>query len=82
VDGRLGAGRDRLARHDAAGPRGRGDGERDAHDERRPDRRRIRDVIAVLDGWLEDLDRRDGPDVDAIDGRLRAARDRLEGEAR
>jgi len=43
---------------------------------------RIRDLIAVLDGWLEDLDRRDGPDVDAIDGRLRAARDRLEGEAR
>ena len=39
---------------------------------------RIRDVVAVLEGWLAELDRKGGPDVDAIEERLQAARDRLE----
>jgi prephenate dehydrogenase len=38
---------------------------------------RIREVRAVLDGWLADLDRTGGPDSDAIADRLRQARDRL-----
>jgi prephenate dehydrogenase len=40
--------------------------------------RRIRDVRAVLDGWLADLERPDGPDERAIADRLRTARERLE----
>ena len=43
---------------------------------------RVRDLIAILDGWLGDLDRPDGPDAEAIDRRLRAARERLEAETR
>jgi prephenate dehydrogenase len=39
---------------------------------------RIRDLIAVLEGWLDALDGADGPDAKAIESRLRAARDRLE----
>ena len=39
---------------------------------------RIRDVRAVLDAWLDDLERPDGPDERAIADRLRAARARLE----
>lgn len=38
---------------------------------------RLRDVRAVIDGWLADLEARDGPDVDAIAARLRDARTRL-----
>jgi prephenate dehydrogenase len=38
---------------------------------------RIRDLIAVLEGWLTELDRDGGPDTEAIASRLRAARDRL-----
>ena len=38
---------------------------------------RLRDVIAVLEGWLADLDRTAGPDADAIARRLRGARERL-----
>ena len=39
---------------------------------------RIRELIAVLDGWLADLERRGGPDPDELAARLRMARDRLE----
>ena len=39
---------------------------------------RIRALIVVLEGWIADLDRRGGPDQDALAGRLRAARERLE----
>lgn len=39
---------------------------------------RIRDVQAVLDGWLAELERPGGPDEAAVADRLRAARDRLE----
>ena len=38
---------------------------------------RIRDVVAVLEEWLADLDRDGGPDADAIARRLRGARERL-----
>jgi prephenate dehydrogenase len=41
---------------------------------------RLRDVRAVLDAWLADLEGPDGPDVDALADRLRAARERLEEE--
>lgn len=43
---------------------------------------RIEDVIAVLQGWLDDMDRDGGPDLDAIETRLRGARDRLEAPSR
>lgn len=43
---------------------------------------RIRDVIAVLQAWLEDLDTVDGPDQAAIEARLRHARERLDAMAR
>ena len=39
---------------------------------------RIRDLRAVLDGWLAELERPDGPDEPAVTDRLRSARDRLE----
>ena len=39
---------------------------------------RIRDLRAVLDGWLAELERPGGPDAAAVTDRLRAARDRLE----
>ncbi len=39
---------------------------------------RIRQVRAVLDGWLAELDRPGGPDVVVVADRLRAARQRLE----
>ena len=35
---------------------------------------RVRDVRDVLDGWLADLEREGGPDVDALRGRLASAR--------
>jgi len=43
---------------------------------------RIRDVIAVLEGWLEDLERDGRADAPAIATRLRGARDRLESMPR
>jgi prephenate dehydrogenase len=42
---------------------------------------RVRDLRDVLDGWLADLERDGGPDVDALRGRLTSARDVLEDEA-
>ncbi len=42
---------------------------------------RLRDVRDVLDGWLADLAGHEEPDVDAVAGRLRAARARLEDPA-
>ena len=39
---------------------------------------RIRDLIEVLEGWITDLERDGGPDEDALAGRLRSARERLE----
>ena len=39
---------------------------------------RVRAVVAVLDGWLAELERPGGPDEAAIAERLRAARSRLE----
>jgi prephenate dehydrogenase len=39
---------------------------------------RIRDLRAVLDGWLAELERPGGPDAVAVADRLRAARERLE----
>lgn len=39
---------------------------------------RIRDLRAVLDGWLVELERPSGPDEAAVADRLRAARDRSE----
>jgi prephenate dehydrogenase len=41
--------------------------------------RRIRDVMAVLDGWLEDLEADGGPDAERLAARFRSARDELEG---
>jgi len=38
---------------------------------------RIRDLQAVLDGWLRDLEASGGPDAAAITARLAAARGRL-----
>jgi prephenate dehydrogenase len=40
---------------------------------------RLRDLIAVLEAWLADLDGESGPDATVIRRRLTAARDRLEG---
>lgn len=39
---------------------------------------RIRDYIAVLEGWVDDLEATGGPDRDAVEERLRSARERLE----
>ena len=39
---------------------------------------RIRDMIGVLEGWIADLERGGGPDEEALAGRLRSARERLE----
>ena len=39
---------------------------------------RLRDLRAVLDRWQAELDAPGGPDAAAIEGRLRAARARLE----
>jgi prephenate dehydrogenase len=41
---------------------------------------RLRDLVAVLQAWLEDLEADAWPDPEAIDRRLRAARDRLEAD--
>jgi hypothetical protein len=41
---------------------------------------RIRDVQAVLDGWLVALEGPQGPDAEAIRERLEGARDRLAEE--
>jgi prephenate dehydrogenase len=38
---------------------------------------RLRDLIAVLEAWLVELERSGGPDEDEVASRLRAARDRL-----
>jgi len=43
---------------------------------------RIRTVIAVLEGWLTDLDTDGTPDPDAVERHLREARRRLESMAR
>jgi prephenate dehydrogenase len=40
---------------------------------------RLRDMRSVLDGWLAELERPDGPDEAALERRLRDARERLEG---
>ncbi len=42
---------------------------------------RLRDLRAVLDGWLTELDSDNGPDFGAVSARLAAARERLEDEA-
>jgi hypothetical protein len=41
---------------------------------------RLRDLQAVLDAWLEELERPGGPDEPAIAARLEAVRARLEAE--
>jgi len=38
---------------------------------------RLREVRAVIDGWLADLERPGGPDADALAARLRDVRARL-----
>ena len=38
---------------------------------------RVRELIAVLDGWLVELERPGGPDAVEIAERLRSARERL-----
>ena len=43
---------------------------------------RIRDLVAVLEAWLVDLDGPDGPDARSIDRRLRGARERIEADGR
>jgi prephenate dehydrogenase len=43
---------------------------------------RLRDLVAVLEGWLADLDGQDGPDREAVERRLGAARERLESDPR
>ena len=42
---------------------------------------RVRDLIAVLEGWAGELEQGPAVDSDAIADRLRVARDRLEGSA-
>ncbi len=42
---------------------------------------RVRDLRDVLDGWLADLEREGGPDVDALRGRLDSARHVLTDDA-
>ena len=39
---------------------------------------RVRDLIAVLQGWLAELERPGGPDSNAVEDRLRIARERLD----
>jgi len=39
---------------------------------------RIRELVAVLEGWIAALERDGGPDPDEVAARLRSARDRLE----
>ncbi len=39
---------------------------------------RVRDLIAVLQGWLAELERPGGPDPNAVEERLRIARERLD----
>jgi prephenate dehydrogenase len=39
---------------------------------------RVRDMIAVLETWLAELERSGGPDEDEVAARLRTARDRLD----
>jgi arogenate dehydrogenase (NADP+) len=39
--------------------------------------RRARDLRAVLDGWIAELERDDGPDPARLEARLRAAREVL-----
>jgi prephenate dehydrogenase len=39
---------------------------------------RLRDLRAVLDGWLEELEADGGPDPARLEARLRGARDALE----
>jgi len=43
---------------------------------------RVRDLIAVLNGWLAELERPGGPDPAAVEERLRLARERLEAMPR
>jgi prephenate dehydrogenase len=43
--------------------------------------RRIRDLVEVLDSWAADLERAEGLDREAVAGRLRSARDRLEASS-
>ena len=43
---------------------------------------RLRDVVAALEAWLDELDRDGGPDLDVVEARLRGARERLEATAR
>ena len=43
---------------------------------------RVHDMITVLEGWLADLERDGGADGEAVERRLRAARDRLESMQR
>ena len=43
---------------------------------------RVRDLMAVLDGWLAELERPGGPDGGEIADRLRSARERLEAMPR
>jgi prephenate dehydrogenase len=38
---------------------------------------RVRDLVAVLEGWLAELERSGGPDEEEVAARLRHARDRL-----
>jgi prephenate dehydrogenase len=42
----------------------------------------LRELVAVLDGWLAELERNGGPTPDAVAARLRAARERLESMPR
>ena len=66
----------RLARGDVA----MGAGIVSTNGERIADR--IRDVMVVLEGWLDDLERDGGPDQAAVEARLRGARERLESMPR
>ena len=43
---------------------------------------RVRDLLALLEGWLAELERPGGPDADEIADRLQSARDRLEAMPR
>jgi prephenate dehydrogenase len=44
--------------------------------------RRLRDLVATLETWLEELDRVGGPSEEAVAERLRAAREHLESAGR
>jgi hypothetical protein len=43
---------------------------------------RLRDVRAVIDAWLSELEREGGPDPDSLLARFTAARERLMGPDR